>query len=148
MPAEAIFWSVLFILLLAVEMMTTQLVSVWFAAGSLAAFIAAMCGGSFTVQLILFVIVSAALLPVARIVWKKRKLSPTVKTNADSVIGMIGVVTEDVDNLKETGRVKVNGLSWSARMETGNFAAVGTAVRICRIDGVKLLVEPAEQEEK
>ena len=47
-------WGILFVLAVVAEIVSFQLVSIWFAAGALAAFLAACFGGSVMLQIILF----------------------------------------------------------------------------------------------
>ena len=69
------------------------------------------------------------------------------KTNAESLIGQHGLVLEDVDTLKSTGRVEVNGQEWSAKTdEPDGYIGKNTVVVIDGIQGVKLIVR--EKEEK
>lgn len=66
--------------------------------------------------------------------------------------GAAGLVTQDIDNVRATGRVSVMGNSWSARsVQPEGRIPAGTRVRVHAIEGVKLLVTPEAapaQEEK
>ena len=64
------------------------------------------------------------------------------KTNVDRIIGMRGIVTEDIikDNF---GEVKVDGKRWSAYSDTDILK--GEVVRILSINSVKLKVEKWEE---
>ncbi len=62
-------------------------------------------------------------------------------TNADRNIGQIAVVTEEIENLKDKGAVKVNGVVWTAKNTADDPIPAGEKVRILRIEGVKLIVE-------
>ena len=64
-------------------------------------------------------------------------------TNADRVIGQIGIVTEVISDRAQAGQVRVMGQIWSARTDdTTDEIAVGCEVRVLRIEGVKLIVTP------
>ena len=65
-----------------------------------------------------------------------------VRTNAAGNIGREAIVTEAIDNLHETGAVRLSGVEWTARSADGSPVAVGTVVRIDAIEGVKLIVTP------
>ncbi|MBE6429041.1 MAG: hypothetical protein E7028_10785, partial [Planctomycetaceae bacterium] len=54
-----IFWASLVLFFMIVEAATAALVSLWFILGGAVAFIAALCGASFWIQVILFTVVSA-----------------------------------------------------------------------------------------
>ena len=75
--------------------------------------------------------------PVAVKVLRVKKIS----TNADRIIGMIGVVTQPIDNIAGEGRVLVNGLEWSARSDDGAPIDQKESVLIKSIEGVKVIVE-------
>ena len=86
-----------------------------------------------------------ALVVLLALLWKRvRSKLTTTKTNVDSVIGAEGYVTEAIDNLSYTGRVKLGGITWAARSTSGAGIPVGTLVKVERIEGVKVFVSPAE----
>jgi membrane protein implicated in regulation of membrane protease activity len=141
----AIIWAGLIVVFLIVEAACPiHLVSLWFAAGALVAAIAAWLSAPIWLQLVLFVLVSGALLAC---LWPlvRKYLNPKVTaTNIDSVIGSIGLVTAAIDNIAAEGQVKLNGMVWTARSTNGSVIPAGTKVRVDRIEGVKVYVSPAE----
>lgn len=140
----AVFWLGLTVLLLAVEAATVTLVSLWFAAGALAAMAVALCAGPVWAQTGAFLLVSVAALTALRPLARKFFTPKLTPTNVDSVIGAAGLVTSPIDNLAAAGQVKLNGMEWSARSTTGAPIALGTRVRVDRVEGVKVFVTPAE----
>ena len=138
---SAIFWLVLAIALGILEVATFSLVSIWFALGAVVAIIPAALGASLGVQCLVFVSVAVLTLIFTRPFLQKVMKVRRVKTNADSIIGMIGVVVEPIDNAASKGRVHINGLNWSARSEDGEQIDVGEQVLIKAIQGVKVIVE-------
>ena len=135
-------WLALFVVFLIVEAGTVALVSIWFALGALAALASCVLGAEMWLQTTVFLVVSLVLLAV---LWKRvRSKLTTTKTNVDSVIGAEGYVTEAIDNLSYTGRVKLGGITWAARSTSGAGIPVGTLVKVERIEGVKVFVSPAE----
>lgn len=142
MNISAYVWLVLLILFVMMEASSVTLVSLWFAAGALVAVVAALLGASLTVQTVLFVLVSVVLLALLRPILKKYVDPKIQKTNVDSLVGRECTVTEDIDNLAACGRVKVGGMSWSARSAAGEHIPAGTVVKIEAVQGVKLLVTP------
>ncbi len=142
---ETIFWLILFVVLLIIEIFTMGLTTVWFAGGALVAFVLAFAGLGLPVQIIVFLLVSILLLVLTRPIAIKFFNQERQKTNADSLIGQRAVVLETIDTLHGTGRVEVNGMEWSAKVE--DAAAVieaGTVVSIQGIQGVKLIVKKEE----
>lgn len=142
MNISAYVWLVLLILFVMMEASSVTLVSLWFAAGALVAVVAALLGASLTVQTVLFVLVSVVLLALLRPILKKYVDPQIQKTNVDALVGQECTVTEDIDNLAACGRVKVGGMSWSARSAAGEHIPAGTVVKIEAVQGVKLLVTP------
>ena len=142
---QAYYWLILFAILLAVEIFTLGLTTIWFAGGALVAFFAALAGANLYVQLILWLVVSVLLLVCTRPVAKKYICKKQEKTNVDSLIGQETVVCENISNRDNTGKVMLNGIEWTARAE--DSAAVyekGSIVRILRIEGVKVIVKKGE----
>ena len=137
------FWLIAFIALVAGEAATVGLVCIWFAAGALGAFLTAMLGGPFWLQLIVFAAVSALALALVRPAVSKFARPRRSPTNADRVIGAEAQVTEDIDNIHGKGAVVIRGMAWSARSQDGGPIAAGTLVRVLRIEGVKVFVERA-----
>ena len=133
-------WLILLVVSGIIEAATAGLVCIWFAIGSLFALISAVFGAGPTVQIIIFIIVSALSLIFTRPLVKKHILPKTVSTNYDRLIGTECVVTEDIDNLSGTGAIKTNGLIWSAK-STGAVITKGTVVKVVKIEGVHAIVE-------
>ena len=122
-----------------IEVMSVSFVFLMFAIGALAAGIAAACGANLMVQLIVFIVVSVALLVVLRPFLKGRieRSNNYVPSNTDRLIGKSGYVTETVG--ERHGRIQFSGGEWSARTE-GPELPVGAEVRVDRIDGATAVV--------
>ena len=139
-----IVWTAAIILFGVVEAMTAGLVSIWFVAGALVALVAAFVDASLVVQVVLFLVVSAAALAVTRPLLKKITAANAVPTNADRVLGELAKVTETIDNENSTGAVYVDGKTWTARSADDSVIPAGSRVKFENMQGVKLLVSPAE----
>ena len=137
-----IIWLILLIVFAASEAATVGLTSIWFAAGALTALIAALLGGPLWVQITLFLAVSLLCLAAVRPLAKRLLNSRVEPTNADRVIGAQAQVTEDIDNIHGRGAVVIRGMTWSARSQDGGPISAGTMVKVLRIEGVKVFVEP------
>lgn len=142
-PIE-IFWLAAGIFFLVVEAVTPSLVSIWFGAGAFTALIAAYFGAQLWLQILLFLVVSGVTLVVTRPLAKKYLDKKHEPTNADMVIGKIGVVTEEIDNLSAKGAVSCQGKVWTARSADGKIIPAETKVTVNSIQGVKLIVTMAE----
>jgi len=138
-----ILWLVLLVVFAASEAVTVGLTSIWFAAGALVALIAALLGGAVWIQITLFLAVSLLCLAAVRPLARRHLNNKVVPTNADRVIGAQAQVTEDIDNIHGKGAVVIRGITWSARSQDGGPISAGTMVKVLRIEGVKVFVEPA-----
>ena len=126
---------------------TLGLATIWFAGGALVALIAAMCGAGIVIQIVLFLVVSLVLLFFTRPFAVRFLNKDTLKTNVDRVVGMEGVVTEEISNLAGTGKVSIGGNMWTARTENeGGTIPVDAVVTVLRVEGVKLIVKVKEKE--
>ena len=140
----AIIWLGLTVVFLIAEASTVTVISLWFAAGSLTAMVMALVGGAVWMQALTFLVVSAAALTALRPLVRKYLTPKLTATNVDSIIGSVGIVTSDIDNLTAAGQVKLNGMEWSARSTSGESIETGTKIRVDKIEGVKVFVSPVE----
>ena len=142
---ETIFWLILFVILLVIEILTMGLTTIWFAGGALVAFILAFVGFGLPVQIIVFLLVSIGLLVLTRPIAMKFFNQERQKTNAESLIGQKAIVLERIDTLHGTGRAEVNGMEWSAKTDdSGETIDAGEVVVIEGIQGVRLVVRKEE----
>ena len=145
MELVAIIWLGLLIAFLIIEAVcAVHLVSIWFAAGALAALVVWMLSGPLWLQVAVFAVVSAGLI-IALWPLTKKFINPKITaTNIDSVIGSTGRVTASIDNVEAAGQVKLGAMEWTARSTSGAPIEAGTLVRVDRIEGVKVFVSPTE----
>lgn len=139
----AIFWLVVFLVLLLFEFLTAGLVSIWFAAGALGALISTFFTDSILIQSIVFVLVSIIALLITRPLVKKFKLLEIEPTNLDRVVGKTAEVTKTITP-SDYGEVKVLGTVWTAASE--EKITEGTKVIVDKIEGSKLIVRKKEGE--
>ena len=144
MTPSLVGWIIAIIAFVLLEAATVQLVSIWFIGGSLAALIGAMCGLSFVWQFSLFVVVSGLLLVSLRPILRKKLTPHRTHTNADRLLGREALVTEPIDDLRATGAVRIDGVLWTARSESGASIPENAVVTVTRIEGAKLFVRPVE----
>ena len=145
MELVVIVWLGLLILFLVVEAVcAVHLVSLWFAAGALAALGVWALGGDIWLQVLIFAVVSGGLLAALWPLTKKFINPKVTATNIDSVIGSVGLVTTAIDNVTATGQVKLGAMEWTARSTSGAPIPLGTRVKVDRIEGVKVFVTPVE----
>lgn len=142
----AMIWLGLMILLLAIEIPTLGLTTIWFAGGALAAFISTFFGASVATQRTIFIVLSLVLLIVTRPIAIRYMRQGREKTNADSLIGRLAIATKEINNLAQSGEVIIADVSWTARSkDDAHVIPEGSKVKICAIEGVKLIVEEAKE---
>ncbi len=135
-------WLIILVACIIIEIVTMGLTTIWFAGGALLAAIAATFSAPLWLQILLFLIVSLALLYLTRPVAVKYFNKDRVKTNAESLVGQQAIVISEIDNLQGIGQVTVGRQEWSARNVDDNKALpVGSVVIVRAISGVKLIVE-------
>ena len=137
-------WLALMIVFLVGEGATAAVTTIWFAAGALAAMIASFLGAQVWLQSVIFGVVSVVLLLALRPFIKKYITPKQTKTNIDAVIGKEGLVTQRIDNIAGTGKVKLDGMEWSARSTSNEPVEEGTLIKVDRIEGVKVFVSVLE----
>jgi membrane protein implicated in regulation of membrane protease activity len=108
--------------------------------GALLAFVVSLFYDNLVLELILFLIVSLALLYFIRPLILRYFNPQKAKENYEGVIGKDGLVNTKIDNTNKTGKVTVGGQEWSARSLEGSIIEEGSKVRIQAITGAKLVV--------
>jgi Membrane protein implicated in regulation of membrane protease activity len=131
-------WLGIVILLALIEVMTVNLTTIWFVISGLVALLISFAIDNFFVQFGVFVVLGILLLVKTKAVMEKWLNKNKVKTNLDRIIGMEGVVTEDISK-NIIGEVRVDGKNWSAKAD--KKIKKGSTVNILKIEGVKVIVE-------
>ena len=139
----AAIWMALVIIFLVVELVTVGLTTIWLAGGALVAFILAAVGADLWIQLVAFFVVSFVLIYFTRPFAVKYLNPRRTRTNSEELIGGIVKVTDRIDNRAAEGTALAKGLEWSARAVSDDMTIEkDTLVKVVRIEGVKLIVEP------
>ena len=139
-------WLGILAVCLIIEAITAGLTTIWFAGGALAAAVAALLGGNLVTQVILFLVVSLLLLVFTRPLAVKYMNRGLEKTNVNDLPGRTAVVTEEIDNLAQTGRLRINDIEWTARAEKDNVVIPsGAIVEITEVRGVKVIVKEMKE---
>ena len=142
MTDMVIFWLVAMVALIVIELATLGLTTIWFACGALVAVVAAALDAPLLLQILMFIVVSFAVLLAVRPIAVKYFNKDRTRTNIESMIGRQAIVVSEIDNMQGIGQVTVNGMEWSARSTINELKiAVGHVVVIRAVDGVKLIVE-------
>jgi membrane protein implicated in regulation of membrane protease activity len=142
-----LFWFIIFLIALGVELLTTALISIWFAIGAGFALGASFMGASLTVQGVVFIGMSVLYLILTKPYAEKYLLrkSDVQKTNVDALVGLKCYVTSEISNLDGKGEVKLDGKFWTARHIDDTIIPISELVVVERIEGVKLIVSKAKE---
>ncbi len=142
----AVVWLVILVVCLVIEILTLGLTTIWFAIGALAATISALLSFPLWAQNTVFVAVSLVFLFFTRPIAVKYFNKDRIRTNAEGLIGKMGIVISEIDNLQGIGQITIGGQEWSARSTNDTVRlSVGTVVEITAIQGVKLIVKERKE---
>jgi len=135
------YWLVALAVLLLIEIITMGLTTIWFAGGTLVAFVLSLFGIPWLSQIAVFLVVSILLLIFTRPALERKINRDRIKTNVNSIAGKEGKVTEAIDNFNQKGAIVLNGLEWTARSSKDDvIIPVGARVIIDEVKGVKVFV--------
>ena len=130
----------LFAVFLVIEAVSFNLITIWMAVSALLTSIYAyFFPTQILPQAFIFIVLSIVFIALTKPLSKK--LTKKAKTNTDTLIGEIGVVTVGISNLKGEGQIKIKNQTWSAKSADGGEIPSDTKVLIEGIEGVKLIVK-------
>ncbi len=135
-----ILWGVLVLAFLLCEALTPQLLCIWFSVGALASLVAAALHAPFWLQVLLFVLVSVAMVLLMRPLSRKFKSRVELRAGADRIIGRHGIVVQTISPDRGEGQICIDGAVWSAKSVEGDVLAEGVRVKVLCIEGVRAVV--------
>lgn len=139
------FWLSVMVVCVLIEALTLALTSVWAAIAALIMIFVSQTGLPFKWQLLLFLVLTIALIVTTRpFAVKKLKLGKN-KTNVNSLVGQEVLVVKKISPFQK-GEVKAkNGVIWTAQNadpQSSSEIPEGTVCTIEKIDGNTLSVKP------
>lgn len=148
---EPLYWLIIGILLSAFEIITPGFVIICFGVSALIVSLLAFLGVSnLTVQVIIFSVLSLLFTVLSRTIFKKYLMKNSnfnkIQSSLEKLIGSHGVVIESINNDISTGRVMVNSENWAARSVDNSIIEKNFKIKVIKIDGIKLIVEPVKSE--
>lgn len=136
------FWGLMFLIFIFIEIITINLVTIWFAVGSLITLFASLYVDSVVMQIVIFIITSLISLIITKPIASKLKVKNIEPTNLDRCIGKKGTCLKSITP-KEKGEVKVLGTIWTAISD--DTIEVGDEIIVQKIEGVKLIVKKEDE---
>lgn len=141
-------WIIAGVILLLLEILTAGFLLACFGIACLGTSIAAYMDYSITVQVFVFVFVTIIVFFSIKPLFEKYFFRPRdhKKIGVQALIGRNGIVTDKIQNSKDTGRIQVGGESWKAVSETGVDIDVDEVVTIRRVESATLFVKRKTEE--
>ncbi len=152
MSIMVIFWVIVIVGFLVVEVLAPTFVAISFSIAGIVGLIMEFLGFGLLAQLIGYSIALALtlyfLLPILKRIANSKSSSedPLIKTNLDVIIGAVGEVHEEI-SLTNDGMVKVGGKDWTAKVLDDIVIEVGELVVVKQISGSKIIVEKKDKGE-
>ena len=138
-------WMALAAIFIIGEIFTAGFFILWFGIGAAVAGLLALFGLGAGWQWASFVVVSGVLFVVSRRFAERFTKKQPPGIGADRFIGKEGIVLEEIDNRKGSGRVRLGKEEWRAESESGDTIPEGVRVSVSRLDGTHLVVTVLEK---
>lgn len=139
-------WLIIAVAFGIAELMTVSLTLVWFSIGALVLMVLSTFIESIIIQIILFAVISISLLVIFTKYFVDKDKSFKYNTNLQGIEQKTGIVKEEIPPYS-TGIVTLTGEDWTAISEDNEKIEIGQLVKVIRIEGVKLVVKPVNNEE-
>lgn len=139
-------WFVAAAVLAVGEMVTAGFFLLPFAIGAASAALLALAGVAVPIQLISFALVSLMSLYLIQQFARKDTQGELIHVGAARYIGADAIVTEPIDRRAANGFVRMGTETWRATALTDAVIPAGTEVRVVEVTGVRLVVEPRNQQ--
>jgi len=139
-------WMAIAAFFVIAEIFTMGFFLLWFGVGAALAGVLALLGLGMGWQLGAFVVVSLVLFVISRRFAERFTKKQPPGIGADRFIHKKGVVIEQIDNIKNTGRVRIGKDEWRADSGTDEVIPVGKTVEVTSVDGTHLVVKIIKEE--
>lgn len=139
---EVIIWLIIAVLVIAIDLVTSSFIFMWFAVGALVAIILSLFGASIVVQIIAFLVIGIITVSMGY-PWAKKKFQVLVKPTLTMEQKYIGREMTAISNIVEKEKIKIDGIYWTA-YNKGKAIKAGDRFIIAGIEGNKLIVKLKE----
>ncbi len=140
-------WMVVAAIFVIGEIFTLGFFLLWFCVGAAVAGILAIFGLGGSWQWGAFAVVSGVLFVLSRRFAERFSKKQPPGIGADRFIDKKGVVLEEVDNIKNSGRIRMGKEEWRAESDTGEVMLVGKTVEVTRVVGTHVVVKTLKEGE-
>lgn len=135
-----IIWFSVIIIGAVVEALTMELTSIWFSLAALVSFLLGIFSVNFVIQIIVFIVLSIAMLLSVRPLATNYFRTNVVSTNSDRLVGKTALCIKTIEK-QGRGEVKIGGQIWTAIANDSQEIKENSRVEILAIEGVKLIVK-------
>ena len=135
-----IVWLIIAGFFFILEIATEGFLVFWFGIGAVLSLGTSFFTDSLFVQVAVFVVSSIILILSTRKLTDKIKPKEVI-TNVYTILGKKAIVSQEINNEKGQGQIKIDGDVWSAKSENDEKIEIGTPVEVLSIDGVKAIVK-------
>ncbi len=126
-----------------VEIFTAGFISGSIGIGLIFSAIANYFGLEIKWQILLFALgVALTYFLIRPIITKYGYRKSKIKTNQDALIDKNGIVTQEINNSQNTGRVSIDGDDWKAKTQNNEVIQIGTSIKVVSIESIVLIVKP------
>lgn len=140
-------WMAIAAFFVVAEIFTMGFFLLWFGIGAAVAGVLALLGLGPGWQLGSFVVISAVLFAVSRSFAERFTKKQPPGVGADRFVCKKGVVIQEIDNMKNTGRVRIGKDEWRADSHADEIIPEGQTVEVTSVDGTHLVVKPVKEGE-
>ena len=138
-------WMIFAAIFTITEIFTAGFFIFWFGIGAAVAGIFAILGFGLGWQWGAFIIVSSVLFAISRRFAEQITRKQPLGIGADRFVGKKGLVLEEVNNIKNTGRVRVEKEDWWAVSDSGEVIQIGKQVEVITVVGTHLIVKTLKE---
>ena len=135
-----IVWLILAAIFIVGEIFTAGFFILWFGVGAAVAALLAFLHVSAGWQLAAFIIVSLTLFLTSRKFAARVTREQPPGIGADRFLSEECFVLEEIDNARNSGRVRLKTEEWRAQSRDGEVIPAQSKVRVVRVDGTRLIV--------
>lgn len=137
-------WVIIGVIFIIGEIFTAGFFLIWFGIAAILAGVIAFFELSVIWQGVAFVIISAILLAGTRRLAERYTKKQPPGVGADRLIGKVGVALEEIDNDKNTGRVRIDEEQWRAESLEGDIITKDSNVQVIKLEGTHVVVKKVE----
>jgi membrane protein implicated in regulation of membrane protease activity len=138
-------WIIAGLVLAVLEMIVPGMVIIWFGVAGVVTGILAIFVRNSYIQFGVFIVLSGLMVVFSQRIARRITRKEPESVGANRMQDATGIVLQDIAP-SVVGRVKVGGDEW--RAEAPVAIAKGTRVRVLRVEGTRVIVEPIEGSEK